>query len=62
MVEKLKILVDMGVTIQAIANGVGCGRPTVSAWINGKKLPSAENETKIAVYLERIKTNYLSKF
>lgn len=55
MVEKLKVLVDMGVTIQAIANGIGCGRPTVSAWINGNKAPSIENEKKIAVYLERIR-------
>lgn len=60
-VEKLKVLIELGVTVQAIADGIGVSRTTVNGWVNGGKLPSAGNEAKVAAYLDRFRKTILEK-
>lgn len=55
MVEKLKKLVELGVSATTIANGIGCGRSTVSNWLNGNRNINAENEQRLEEWLEKFK-------
>lgn len=51
MIEKLKFLNSMGVSMEAIAKGIGTTRGTVNNWLKGTKNMSAASETKVATYL-----------
>lgn len=55
MKEKLQKLIDLGVSATTIANGIGCGKSTVSNWMAGRKNMSAENEKRFEAWLEEFK-------
>lgn len=55
MKEKLKKLTELGISAAAIGRGIGCGRATVTNWINGGKNISEENEWKLKAWLEDFK-------
>lgn len=56
MVEKLKLLVDLGVQQQAIATGMGVAKATVNQWVKGTRNPSSTNEEKFNAWLEEFKS------
>lgn len=55
MKEKLKKLTDLGITATAIAKGIGCGRSTISNWINGNRNINQENEQKLQEWIDKFK-------
>lgn len=55
MVEKIKKLIDIGFTQQSIANGIGVSKAAVNQWVKGIKNPSAANEQKFNMWLQKIK-------
>lgn len=55
MIEKLRRLNELGVTAATIAKGIGCGRSTISNWINGNRNLNAENEERLREWLEKFK-------
>lgn len=55
MVEKLRKLVGLGFSQQAIANGIGISKSTVSQWVNGTKSPNQANEERFNTWLLKFK-------
>lgn len=55
MVERLRKLVDLGVSATAIAKGIGRNKGTVSNWINGNRNINEENEERLKKWLEKFK-------
>lgn len=55
MIEKLRRLNELGVSAAVVARGIGCGRATISNWLNGNRNLSEENERKLREWLEKFK-------
>lgn len=55
MVEKLKQLHDLGITMEAIGKGMGTTRSAVNNWLKGTKNMSEASEAKAEAYLENLR-------